>query len=388
MSIDWIVNGLRRRMGLTTHRMNASKLRRQIAWHAARLMYSRQESEYFRAKQKAARHIVRGWVKPADLPSNAEIRDEILAMARLYEGERQSQNLRDMRLTALRMMRLLKNFRPRLIGSVMTGHVRQGSDIDLHLFSDSVEAITLQLDETMVPYDVERKRVRKDGLERVFTHIHVQESFPVELTVYGSDQAHYVFKSSITGKAIERASIKELEALLAREYPDLNLEEEMTRLEETPDRFQVFHALLLPLENIKQHPKYHPEGDVLYHSLQVFDLAREELPYDEEFLLAALLHDVGKGIDAQNHVIAGLEALEGYISSRTHWLIEHHMEAHRILDGTIGSRARRRLKENESYDELVLLGECDQAGRVAGVEASELEEALEYLRDLSIGFSQ
>ena len=54
--------------------MQQSKLRRQIAWEAARLMYSREESEYFRAKQKAAHRICQGWVKPADLPSNAEIR--------------------------------------------------------------------------------------------------------------------------------------------------------------------------------------------------------------------------------------------------------------------------------------------------------------------------
>ena len=67
--------------------MNRSKLRRQIAWEAARLMYLREESEYFRAKQKAAHRICQGWVKPADLPSNAEIRDEIQSLARLYEGD-------------------------------------------------------------------------------------------------------------------------------------------------------------------------------------------------------------------------------------------------------------------------------------------------------------
>ena len=37
--------------------------------------------------------------------------------------------------------------------------------------------------------------------------------------------AHYVFKSSITGKAIERASIAELEQFLAREYPDVSLDQ-------------------------------------------------------------------------------------------------------------------------------------------------------------------
>src|SRR5438309_5525724 len=129
-----------------------------------------------------------------------------------------------MRLEALRLMRLLGRFRPRLIGSVMTGHVRAGSDIDLHLFSDSIDAITDVLDEQGMVYDVERKRVRKHDEERVFTHIHLQDRYPFELTIYPGDKAHYVFKSSITGKAIERASIRELETLLSREYPDLDVE--------------------------------------------------------------------------------------------------------------------------------------------------------------------
>lgn len=149
------------------------------------------------------------------------------------------------------------------------------------------------------------------------------------------------------------------------------------------DRFQIYVSLLLPLENVQQNLKYHPEGEALYHSLQVFDLARDELPYDEEFLLAALLHDVGKAIDPYDHVLAGLEALEDSISQRTAWLIEHHMLAHEISDQSIGRRAHRRLRESDFYDDLVLLGECDRAGRRPGVEAPELEEAIEYLRELN-----
>ncbi len=363
--------------------MQASKLRRQIAWEAARLMYQRQESEYYRAKMKAARRICQGWVKPADLPSNAEIRDQIQLLARMFEGSARDENLRDMRLEALRAMRILRQFRPRLIGSVLTGHVRAGSDIDLHVFSNSLEAVVAELEHEGMVFDVERKHVRKHGEERTYTHIHVQDRFPIEVTVYPADKAHYVSKSSITGKAMERASIAELEEFLEHEYPETNLQEALAEVENQVDRFQLYQSLLLPLENVKQSRKYHPEGDALYHSLQVFDLARDELPYDEEFLLAALLHDAGKAIDPSDHVAAGLEALAGFLTERTAWLILHHMDAQRILDGTLGVRARRRLRESDDFDELMVLARCDREGRQVGVQVPDIEEALDYLRELS-----
>jgi predicted nucleotidyltransferase len=363
--------------------MNNSKLRRQIAYEAARLMYIRQESEYFRAKLKAARRICGSWVKPADLPANAEIRDHVQMLARLHEGQRRDDVLREMRIEALRVMRILMAFRPRLIGSTLTGHIRRGSDIDIHIFSDSLAAVTGALDAEGMRYDVEHKRVKKHGEERVYTHLHVQERHPIELTMYASKLAHYVFKSSITGKALERVSIAQFEQFLAKEYPEMVVDDAVVQAEQQVDRFQIYEMLLLPLERVKQSPKYHPEGDVLYHSLQVFDLARDELPYDEEFLLAALLHDVGKGIDPANHVAAGLEALAEFITERTIWLIEHHMEAHKYRDGTLGARARRRLAEHEDFDTLLTLGDCDRKGRERGVEAPDVEEALSYIRELS-----
>jgi len=349
-------------------------------------MYEREESEYYRAKMKAAKKIQQGWVKPADLPSNAEIRDEIQKLAILFEGDERTENLKEMRLAALWLMKHLEKFRPRIIGSVFTGHIRQGSDIDIHVFSNSVQAIASDLDYLNLSYEIESKRVRKGGEETVYRHIHVQDRFPFELTVYPENKTSYVFKSSITGKAIERASVAQFEQFLASEYPQIELNEEVARVEQVVDPFQVFEFLLLPLENVKQNPTYHPEGDALYHSLQVFDLACDQLPYDEEFLLAALLHDVGKGIDRHDHVQAGLEALHELISERTYWLIKHHMLAHQIQDGSIGARKLRRLRENESFDELVLLGECDRGGRKCGVETTDLNDALDYIRNLETAF--
>jgi len=362
--------------------MNRSKLRRQITWEAARLMYSRQESEYYRAKLKAARLIGQGWVRPADLPSNAEIRDEIQSLARLYEGDARTDNLRDMRLAALAKMRRFAPFRPRLIGSVLTGHVRAGSDIDLHLFSDTTEAVTHLLDQDGLAYSVERKQVRKHGEERVYPHIHFVDRFPFELTIYPENMAHYVSKSSITGKPIERASVAELAQFLEREYPGFDVGAALAESAAQIDRFQLYQSLLLPLEQVTESIRHHPESDALYHSLQVFELARQEMAYDEEFLTAALLHDVGKAIDPANHTAAGLEALEGFITERTAWLIEHHMLAHQLANGTLGTRARRRLERSEHFGDLVLLGQCDRAGRAAGAPAPTLDEALDYLRNL------
>src|SRR5215472_3723955 len=198
-------------------------------------MYERLESEYYTAKRKAAKRLCRRGVKPEDLPSNAEIREQIQVFARIHEGDKRTENLREMRLHALRLMRLLRAFRPRLIGSVMTGHIRKGSDIDIHVFTDSAGLVTDLLEKEGYQFDVERKQIVKHNEARIFTHIYVYDRFNFELTVYPEEKVHYVFKSSVTGKAIERASIRELEELLQREYPDLRLEEELEDAASAPD---------------------------------------------------------------------------------------------------------------------------------------------------------
>src|SRR6266852_6455860 len=164
-------------MGLVTahERMANVKLRQAIALEAARLMYERSESEYYPAKRKAAKRLCRQQVKPADLPSNAEIRDQIQVFARIHEGSKRTEHLRTMRLEALRLMRLLRAFRPRLIGSVMTGHVRKGSDIDIHVFCDHPSLLTELLEQEGCRYDVERKQVVKHNEARIFTHIHISD---------------------------------------------------------------------------------------------------------------------------------------------------------------------------------------------------------------------
>jgi len=161
------------------------------------------------------------------------------------------------------------------------------------------------------------------------------------------------------------------------EQPEPGPGETPKRLADLLDRFALYRMRLDPLEAVKQNPKYHPEGDALYHSLQVFEHARNARPYDEEFLLAALLHDVGKAIDPHDHVASGVEALRGAVPPRTLLLIEHHMDLLRARPGDPPP-----VDDPDLLEDLKLLRESDNAGRVPGASVATVVEALDYLRGL------
>jgi hypothetical protein len=149
------------------------------------------------------------------------------------------------------------------------------------------------------------------------------------------------------------------------------------------DRFDRIAALVGLLANVRQDPTTHPEGDVLEHSLQVFARIHEEKPFDEELLTAALVHDVGRGIDRADPVASGLEALAGLVTPRTRWLVESREAAAAHGDHTLGARARQRLESHPDFLDALLLAECDRKARVRGYDTPSLEEAITILRGLA-----
>jgi predicted nucleotidyltransferase len=206
---------------MRNQRFGGDKLRRGIAAEAARLKYEGSEQEYFQAKRKAARRF---GVNPRyhhNLPSNGEIKDELMKLADLFEGDDRYLRLGDMRVHALIVMRLLKRFHPKLIGSVLKGRIRKGSDIDIHVFSNSIYAVVLALEEDQLFCEVEKKYVVKDGVGQEFIHIYSElDDSPIEVTLYSESKRNFPFMSSVTGGIIESATISEVETLLAVEHPD------------------------------------------------------------------------------------------------------------------------------------------------------------------------
>jgi predicted HD phosphohydrolase len=65
--------------------------------------------------------------------------------------------------------------------------------------------------------------------------------------------------------------------------------------------------------------------DQLTHSLQTATLA-ERAGADDEMVVAALCHDVGKAISVPNHPRIAAEILRPYVSDDVHWVIQVHQD--------------------------------------------------------------
>jgi hypothetical protein len=205
-------------------RQRSDVLRQNLAREAARLMYEEGVEQYLDAKYIAAKRLLgRGGDKkmryrPKDLPSNGEIQAALRTLVQFTEGELSQQRLFAMRVIALEIMKELVDFKPRLIGSVSTGHVRYGSDIDLHVFTDNIEELESYLDKLGWKFKTKQVTIRVAGKYKDYTHIYYERIFPIELSVYTNEESRVRQRSSTDGKPIVRIKVKALEKLLAEEH--------------------------------------------------------------------------------------------------------------------------------------------------------------------------
>ncbi len=63
--------------------------------------------------------------------------------------------------------------------------------------------------------------------------------------------------------------------------------------------------------------------DRLTHSLQSASRASRD-GRDEEYVVCALLHDIGDTLASANHAELAATVLEPFVSERNHWVVKHH----------------------------------------------------------------
>ena len=169
------------------------------------------------AKRKAAERL--GATDIAVLPKNTEIEEALATHHRLFESHTHSSTISSLRETALRAMRLLERFQPRLVGPVLSGTASAHSEITLHLFAEGSEPVALHLMERGIPHRIGERRMRYEPDRLV--------SYPVVQFVAGDKEIDAVVfpingirqspSSPVDGRPMRRADTAEIESLLADE---------------------------------------------------------------------------------------------------------------------------------------------------------------------------
>jgi hypothetical protein len=198
----------------------SGNLRRALAQEAARIMAEHGIHDFLTAKRKAAERL--GIVEASALPRNTEIEMALAEYQRLFAADSHSARLQEQRLAALRAMQYLADFKPRLVGAVLSGTATDHADVQLHLFADRPEAVALQLLESGIEHEVTERRLRLN-VERTRSFPGLRFELQRQLfdaTVFPLDGIRQAPISPVDGRPMRRADAAELETLVATQAAD------------------------------------------------------------------------------------------------------------------------------------------------------------------------
>jgi hypothetical protein len=191
-------------------------MRARIAAAAARLMAEDGIDDFALAKRKASRQL--GASETQSLPRNDEIEAELRAYRALYQAQDHPRLIGELRRIALDAMQALEHFSPYLIGPVLKGTASPYAEIELQLFPDSAKDLEIFLLDRNVPFTTHEGRRYSGDQSRATSFISLQwQGVPLRLSVFDPRDERLTLKTSQAGRAIERAGIAEVGAILSRD---------------------------------------------------------------------------------------------------------------------------------------------------------------------------
>ena len=160
-----------------------------------------------------------------------------------------------------------------------------------------------------------------------------------------------------------------------------------------------FEKYFIEMQNCEQSKTWHSEGNVLNHTMLVFEQAAN-MDHDYIDIIAALLHDVGKpAAGATNGKRDGIPIVHNHDTIGTpiaydicknmglinedcntiKWLVENHMIAHRISE-TKSKYKVWKLVSHPLFNRLLKLSIADSNGSIS-LKESETMDLCEFIKE-------
>ena len=197
----------------------------------------------------------------------------------------------------------------------------------------------------------------------------------------------------LTTLAHERVMSELEKALLKAAHPSIFFEQ-MHKMNQLDDWFLHLTQLI----GVKQSKKYHPEGDVWNHTMQVLDsaaLLRSKAENPLGFMLTAVVHDFGKiisttedngEIHSHGHAKKGDPLVKEFLERITNEtkliryvrnLASLHMRPYVLARGQAGKKATNQMFDSAAVpSDLILFSTADQMGKGKGQVIPEYEDFL------------
>ena len=186
------------------------QLRRRICDEAARIMIEDGINDFQHAKRKAGLHLnIR---ENSLLPSNREIESSVQERLRIYAIERLESNLHRHREIALDIMAFLSPFQPRIVGGILENYVTPSSPVNLHLFAQTPEEVSMFLVGNQIAFKFVDKRFRfhRDKTKYFPALQFSYKDVPIESAIFPSKGIRQAPLSPVHGSPMKRVSAEQL----------------------------------------------------------------------------------------------------------------------------------------------------------------------------------
>ena len=181
---------------------------------AARLIAEQGDLTFDQARRKAAKRL--NCRDQRQLPENREIEQALREYQVIFQAGDEQDQLQRLRSNAVSAMRLFNQFQPQLVGPILGGTAGQHSPITLVLFSDTVEAVAIDLLEKKIPWEqheVQLDYSDKRGVRRALFLFQAGND-QVELLVLPPAERHNLPLDPIEKRPQKGASLNKVIALL------------------------------------------------------------------------------------------------------------------------------------------------------------------------------